>query len=281
MFRMRRVGFCLALPLLSLLLASCASKKEIESRITGRWGPNPAIQSSDVSDTLDRQMTILQYIASRSAIGTFHSETKEATYYWPTTPSEWMRVTKAGFNIGREDCEVYLQNLFRMARERQRNDGLLNAGSVVSNAILQATSATKAISIVGASFNMATSFNDAIFDSYLFSQAPGLIGEKVKDVQAKYRTTIEEKPASIATPEDAYNAIQNYYSYCLPHAIEGLLLQKVADSKPAADPAPTPKKSADPAPAGAADAPTPPAKPQTPPASKSPAAVLNGRIKLQ
>jgi hypothetical protein len=91
-------------------------------------------------------------------------------------------VVEAGFNIGREDCEVYMDNLFRTARERQRNDSLINAASSASNAILTATQAQKAVSIVGASFGMLTGVNDAIYESYLFAQASSLIAGKVRDV---------------------------------------------------------------------------------------------------
>jgi hypothetical protein len=46
--------------------------------------------------------------------------------------------------------------------------------------------------------------------------------------QATDTSTTLVKP--ITTPEEAYNAIQNYYHICLPQSIEGVLLQTVADS---------------------------------------------------
>ena len=240
-------------------LANCASKEELKKRFAGRWGPDPAIQESEAKDFSERQSLVLQYIAAQYSIGT---PGENGARFLDTT--DWIRVTKAGFNVGREDCETYIDNLFRMARERQRNDSIINAANLASNAILQATKVTKAVSIVGASLGMLTGVNDAIYDSYLFSQAPGLIGEKVKDVQSAYRISIEQNPGAIMTAEDAYNAIQSYYSYCLPHSIEGMLLQKIAESSPKTETpgAPAPKK----------------------PASKSGsngAAILNQRIKLQ
>ena len=41
---------------------------------------------------------------------------------------------------------------------------------------------------------------------------------------------MEKNPSLISNAAEAYNAIQNYYHICLPHAIEGVVLQKVADS---------------------------------------------------
>lgn len=234
-----RLACLVGLLILSGALTNCASNKEIKSRIGGRWGPDPAIQATEINDAMDRQMWVLQFIADRAGIGT---RSPDGQHYMPGSSDEWMRVVEAGFNIGREDCEVYMDNLFRMARERQRNDSVINAASIASNAILQATAAQKAISIVGASLGMLTGLNDSVYDSYLFAQAPSLIGEKVRDVQATYRDLVERNKSSITSPETAYNAIQNYYSYCLPHSIEGLLLQKIADSTPSVTPPTTPSK---------------------------------------
>jgi hypothetical protein len=233
-----RLACLVSLLIVSGALTNCASTKEIKSRIAGRWGPDPAIQATDTDDAMDRQMAVLQIIADRADIGTPSADGK----HFVLSSDDLMRVVEAGFNVGREDCEVYMDNLFRMARERQRNDSVINAASIASNAILQATAAQKAISIVGASLGMLTGVNDAVYDSYLFAQAPSLIGEKVRDVQATYRDLVERNKSSITTPEKAYNAIQNYYSYCLPHSIEGLLLQKIADSNPVVTPQTTPPK---------------------------------------
>lgn len=260
----RGIAFASAVITICTAVGGCATQQELKKRIAGRWGPNPAIQDNDTNNNIRRQMLVLQYIVD-DTLGVPPPTVDGSKHYWPTTSDAWLRVTKAGFNLGREDCEVYMDNLFRMARERQRNDSLLNAASLASNAILQATAVGKAVSIVGASFNMATGVNDAIYDSYLFAQAPGLIGEKVKDVQAAYRTSVESNPSSVQTPEDAYNAIQNYYSYCLPQSIEGLLLQKIADSNPA--PAPNPPK-------------VPTRKPNTL-APTNGAAIINQRVKLE
>jgi hypothetical protein len=140
--------------------------------------------------------------------------------------------------------------------------------SAATSAIVSATAhnPAKALSVLAASFGLATALNDAIFSSYLFTEAPGLISVKVKDLQDTYQQQVEKnqhpvttlvsttkqtktdttgaanKSASqtadtsstlvkpITTPEEAYNAIQNYYHICLPQSIEGILLQAVADS---------------------------------------------------
>jgi hypothetical protein len=248
--------------MLTLTLGACNTNYLVE-RYEWRWGPDPAIPRSDVQTVIAGQIQVLDYI-SYQAFG----------IHYPTVVGQpqpdWFRVTEWGFNVGRQDCEVYLNYMFRMNREKQRDDGIIAGVSAASSAIVAATThnPAKALSVLAASFGLATALNDAIFESYLFSEAPGLISVKVKDLQDTYQQQVEKNQitpsakattvttqttttttqptgtnpksnvtstamavvAPITTPEEAYNAIQNYYHICLPHSIEGVLLQAVADS---------------------------------------------------
>ncbi len=211
------------------ILTGCASKKELEQRISGRWGPDPAISATDFNDILKNQVQILGYIAQDAGIGT-----RDADGVPLLNAQDWFAVAEWGFNVGRQDCEVYLDNLFRMSREKQRNDSLLAALSTAGIAVLTATTKSqKAISILGAAFGMAIGINDAVLQSYLFTEAPGLVANKVKGLQDAYQDSIEKTKATVNNAETAYNVIQNYYRICLPHAIEGALLQAVANTTPA------------------------------------------------
>jgi cell division septation protein DedD len=245
---------------LALTLGACSTDYLVE-RYEWRWGPDPAIPRSDVQTVIGGQIQVLDYITYQ-AFGVHYPPP-------PPVPSQfWFEVTEWGFNVGRQDCEIYLDYMFRMNREKQRDDGIIAGVSAASSAIVAATThnPAKALSVLAASFGLATALNDAIFESYLFSEAPGLISVKVKDLQDTYQQQVEKnqvqtpkivsntqtktttttssitKPPSqatdtttavvapISTPAAAYNAIQNYYHICLPHSIEGVLLQAVADS---------------------------------------------------
>jgi len=117
----------------------------------------------------------------------------------------------------------------RLNREKQRNDSALSALAAGSAAILTPTHASaQSLSIVAAAFGLTTAINDAAFQSYLFTEAPGLIANKVKDLQDVYQKSLTQ--ASIATADQAYSAIQHFYSICLPESIEGVLLEAVASS---------------------------------------------------
>jgi hypothetical protein len=247
-----------------LTLAACNTTDYLVERYEWRWGPDPALPRSDVQSAIGGQVQVLDYITLAAL--------KKG--YWDVPPfseprlnGDWFRVAEWGFNVGRQDCEIYLNYMFRMNREKQRDDGIIAGVSAATSAIVSVTAhnPAKALSVLAAAFGLATALNDAIFSSYLFTEAPGLISVKVKDLQDTYQQQVEKnqhplatlvsttktktdttgvagKSASqasdtsstlvkpITTPEGAYSAIQNYYHICLPQSIEGILLQTVADS---------------------------------------------------
>jgi hypothetical protein len=242
---------------LTLTLAACNTDYLVE-RYQWRWGPDPAIPRSDVQTVIGGQVQVLDYITSE-ALGVHYQQAP------PISKKFWFEVAEWGFNVGRQDCEVYLNYMFRMNREKQRDDGIIAGVSAATSAIVSVTAhnPAKALSVLAAAFGLATALNDAIFQSYLFSEAPGLISVKVRDLQDTYQQLVEknqipqnQKPKvvtsktvttdastqskatdtttavvqPIETAQGAYNAIQNYYHICLPQSIEGVLLQAVADT---------------------------------------------------
>ena len=257
-------GFVVSCVLL-ITLGACTSSDEFQERFAYRWGPNPAMPSTEVKSVITSQIEVLGYI-SQNAFKTEYG-TPPPGY----TPQQyWFGVAEWGFNVGRQDCEIYMDYMFRLNREKQRSDLIISGLNTAASAIVTATTKSqKPLSILAASFGLATAFNDAIFDSYLFSEAPGLISIKVKELQDAYQQKVEQnqikKPTivttinqtikksnmstagaptksdatdntttivePIATPEQAFNVIQNYYHICLPQSIEGVLLQAVADTK--------------------------------------------------
>jgi hypothetical protein len=208
------------------MLAGCVD--DLGTRISGRWGPNPEIQPAAFNAIGQNQYLVLSYLARASGRGLV---TQDGVLLMGT-PADWYEVAQWGFNIGRQDCEIYLDNLFRMNRERGRNDSIMTAVSTAAAFIVAATTKSQTpLSVIAAVFGLSIAANDAIFDSYLFSQAaPGLVFKKVNDLQEEFRSKVTT--ADVYSPSSAYNAIQTYYHICLPHAIEGVLLQKIADSGP-------------------------------------------------
>lgn len=215
--------------LASGLMAGCVD--DLGAKFSGRWGPNPAIPAATVDTVAQNQDLVLSYLARATGRGLV---TQDGILV-PGTTGDWYDVAQWGFNVGRQDCEIYLDNLIRRNRDRGRNDALLTAVSTAAALIV--TTSQKPLSILAAAFGLSIQANDAIFDSYLFSQAPGLVSKKVSDLQEEFRSKITI--ADVYSPSSAYNAIQTYYHICLLHSIEGVLLQKIADSGPVTPGKPT------------------------------------------
>jgi hypothetical protein len=221
-------------------LSNGCTSSDIRAGMTGRWGPDPALPATEVGSVSSNQTQVLAYIIQDAE--------KSAGLIDPPVRMTWFDVAEWGFNIGRQDCEVYLNSLFRMSREKQRNDSMLTALSTATAGILTAaTTGQKALSVAAAAFGMTAALNDALFQSFLFTESPGLVATKVKELQDAYKATIEKNQADgkpgndINSAASAYNAIQGFYHICLPQSIEGTLLQAVANTTAkTSDPGQTP-----------------------------------------
>jgi hypothetical protein len=216
---------CFVFIALTTGLATGCTDADFRATMKGRWGPSAVLQPTEADSVVHDQNQILQYIGVEA--GLLHAD---GTMAPGLTPAQlWYSEAQWGFNVGRQDCEIYLNTLYRLNREKQRNDSALAALAAGTAAILTpAHASAQALSIVAAAFGLTTALNDAVFQSYLFTEAPGLIANKVKDLQDAYQKSLT--PASITSSDQAYSAIQHYYSICLPESIEGVLLEAVASS---------------------------------------------------
>jgi hypothetical protein len=209
-------------------VAGCANSNELKARFNGRWGPDPAMQPADVATVAQNQLLVLSYL-ERSA----GYMAADGTLIRPLVDADYAEIAQWGFNIGRQDCEIYMDNLFRLSREKGRNDNILAAASTAAAAIVTGTTtAQKPLSILAAVFGLSIALNDAIFQSYLFTQAPGLVAKKVSDLQEVFRNSVVTGQVKVTSPASAYYAVQSYYHICLPHSIEGVMLQSISDSGP-------------------------------------------------
>jgi hypothetical protein len=113
-----RVRSLVGIVLVAGAVTGCANSDEIKARFNGRWGPDPAMQPVDVA-TVARA----GYMAA------------DGTLIRPLGASDYAEIAQWGFNIGRQDCEIYMDNLFRLSREKGRNDNILAAASTAAAAI--------------------------------------------------------------------------------------------------------------------------------------------------
>jgi hypothetical protein len=215
-----------AIVLLGGALAGCANSGELKARFNGRWGPDPGMQAAEFVAVSQNQAVVLNYI--ERSLGYVSEDGRRIG------PSDWREVAQWGFNVGRQDCEIYMDNLFQMSREKGRNDSIFAAlGTAAAAIVTGTTTSQKPLSILAAVFGLSIAINDSVFQSYLFTQAPGLVAKKVGDLQDEFRNSVVSREIVIDGPTSAYYAIQTYYRICLPHSIEGVMLQTIADSRPA------------------------------------------------
>jgi len=218
----------LGMALVGCVAGGCANSDELKARFNGRWGPEPAIQAADVATVAQNQLLVLGYLEKSAGY-----MAADRTLTRQLVPADYAEIAQWGFNIGRQDCEIYMDNLFRLSREKGRNDNILAAVSTAAAGIITGTTTSqKPLSILAAVFGLSIALNDAIFQSYLFSQAPGLVAKKVSDLQEVFRNSIVTGQVKVNSPASVYYAVQSYYHICLPHSIEGVMLQSIADSIP-------------------------------------------------
>jgi hypothetical protein len=229
---LRQIRAVLGIVLAAGALGGC---EDLKAHFSGRWGPNPAIQATEFSSVTSNQWTVLNYLERAAGF-----TATDGTLARQMGPADWIEVAEWGFNVGRQDCEIYMDTLFRLNREKGRNDNILVGLSTAAAAIVTGTTtAQKPLSILAAIFGLSVVVNDAVFQSYLYTQAPGLVSKKIADLQDEFRNSVVSGKVVINSSASAFYAVQTYYSICLPHSIEGVLLQTVADSKPS-----TPKSPA-------------------------------------
>ncbi len=242
---LRRVQTAVGIVLAASALGGCDA-------LSGRWGPNSAITAAEFTSVATNQGLVLNYLGNMAGYAS-HDGTVPRTL----PAGGWIEVAQWGFNVGRQDCEIYMDTLFRINREKGRNDNILvGLGTAAAAIVTGTTTAQKPLSILAAIFGLSVVVNDSVFQTYLFTEAPGLVSKKVADLQDEFRNSVVTKKVVVDSPSSAFYAVQTYYSICLPHSIEGVLLQTVADAKPVTPKPATPSAPSAPARLSAVRAPT-------------------------
>jgi hypothetical protein len=139
-------------------------------------------------------------------------------------------VAVAGFNFIDDQCATYFDKLFYLQRDRQFAQGVLQAGSQASAAVLTITRASEiTFGVVAAAFGLSSSLADTVAGSFLFQLPPATTYGFVKELQRAYRSGVN--PASVTSPSSAYHLMQDYLAICLPPNIEARLIERVANTR--------------------------------------------------
>lgn len=226
----RHIRGCAGLLAVAVILQGCSATSDFQRRYADRWGPDPSIPDSDVKTVLERQTGVMREIVTLSQV--------------PVNPGRnilWYQVARFGMNYVDEKCDVYMNDLFILNRERDRNDSLLKSASTTTNnivgATLSAASAKIPLLAIANAFGLLLSVNDAATKTYLFEQQiPGIVADKVTTARLLYRQRLDDNQRSGAALVDdeaaAYQVIRSYLNLCLPQTIEGEFLKSYIAGTP-------------------------------------------------
>jgi hypothetical protein len=180
-----------------------------------------------------------------------------------------------GFNTIDDACTTYIDDLWILERRKTRNSTILHAAGAAGAALITAAQTTPstaaALVILAQSFGFAGILNNAIADSYLYSQNAANVRQLVRTTTEAYRNDLAKnfKPAAasadmvevvypMASVPAAYFHMREYLSLCLPPAIQGQVDALVAG----ANAVPVGPKPAGAAPLVASSTPAPRTSPQ-------------------
>lgn len=215
---------------LASLVSGCA---ELGDQLTGRYGPTPAPTAAMVETAARRQVDVVLAMASGAG-------------YAQSTPvfgdrEGWYRITMTGFNVVDDACMTYIDELWILERRKARTGSLIAATGAAVAGIVAANSHPSAttLAILAQAFGLATAFNTAFSDSYLYTQNAATIKKLVRKTTEAYRTDLAKKLPSpeneitypIGSPGAAYHHMREYLSLCLPPTIQAQIEDLVANAK--------------------------------------------------
>jgi hypothetical protein len=228
------------------------------SWINDRWGPPPVLSPGPTSDAARRQAAVVnQMIDLSGALPIGHDR--------PTTQDEWYTVISGGFNVIDDACQTYLDDLWKLDRERTTLTGVISATGAAVAAVVNPGGAGTATTLVvlAQAFGLAGTLTTNVANTYLYAKDPATVKGLVDKMMHAYRqdfsdkvygnksTTpaldpLEEKYYSIQSYPAAYYRMREYLSLCLPPTIDAQVQILLAGSPatPNAPPPPAPKKDA-------------------------------------
>ena len=222
--------------LFSGLLSGCS---EFKSLWADRYGPDPTLGNKAYS--VVREETIDAVVRENQVVTTFlraNGYAAEGTsgkdFVLPGTRTEWYNVILTGFNTVDDACQVYISDLWKFERQKNRIKDVINASGAATAAIIGANSHPSATTLtqLAQAVGLGSMLTGTIGDSYLFAQDPATIGKIVKKLQAAYRNDLANNRNSAAYPIDSYAAVyyhtREYLALCLPPTIQAQIQDLLA-----------------------------------------------------
>jgi len=193
-----------------------------------RYGPSPALVAADVQVSVARQSAVVAAVAAG-----LDPRTLNAGPLPPAAARDaWYSLILSGFNTIDDACMSYVDSLWIMERQKHRNSTILAAAGAAGAALLGAAQPTPSVAaglvVLAQAFGFAGILNNAIFDTYLYSQNAATIKKLLRKTTAAYRqdfadktrATLDEVVYPVASPGAAYHHMREYLALCLPPTIQ-------------------------------------------------------------
>lgn len=212
------------------VVSGCA---EFQDQLTGRYGPSPVPTGPVVEAAARRQVDVVYAIARGAGYSRALPEFGDR--------QGWYTVIMTGFNVVDDACMTYIDDLWILERRKARTGTLIAAtGAAVAGIVAaNANPSAATLAILAQAFGLASAFNTAISDSYLYTQNAATIKKLVRKTTEAYRTDLAKK---LPPPEDevtypigsagaAYHHMREYLSLCLPPTIQAQIEDLVTSAK--------------------------------------------------
>ena len=185
------INFCSLVAVAALgVLPGCSSFK---SQWADRYGPDPILSQTTTSDAALANLMSSQFCANGYARDGYSNDL-------PLTPAAWYGVILTGFNTVDDACQTYINDLWKIDREKNRVKDVISASAAATAGIVGANAnpSAKTLTTLAQAFGLASALTGSIGDSYLFAQDPASVGQIVKKLQVAYRNDLAK---NIATPK--------------------------------------------------------------------------------
>jgi hypothetical protein len=198
------------------VLCGCTT---LDESLSGRYGPSPVLVAEAVQISVARQAAVVRAVG-----GTLLAE--------PVTRRDWYSLILSGFNTIDDACMTYIDDLWILERRKTRTSTILAvtgaAGAALIGAAAPTPSTAAALVILAQAFGLATAINNAVADSYLYSQNAATIKKLIRKTTAGYRQDFADKTLAtsdevvypVASPGAAYHHMREYLALCLPPTIQ-------------------------------------------------------------
>jgi hypothetical protein len=206
-----------------------------------RYGPSPVLVAETVQNSVARQAAVVNAVWA-GARG-LPRDPATGQVLLPPLPADgdrerWYDVILTGFNVIDDACISYIDGLWIMERQKNRNSTILHAAGAAGAALISAAQLTPstaaALLVLSQAFGFAGILNNAIFDTYLYTQNAATIKNIIAKTTLKYRTDLAEKFSEneitypLGSPGAAYHHMREYLALCLPPTIQAQIENRLA-----------------------------------------------------